>query len=242
MHFYFDIHCHMLCGVDDGAKSAHEMCAMLDMAYKDGMRAICLTPHYSPYLFGNTFEASGRSFAQLCQYARAKYPDLYLYLGHELGYYTDCLDALASGECRTLAGSRYVLVDFPENAGFFEIDNAMNKLMQAGYLPILAHTERYRELFGKLDWIENFVMQGGKIQLNAASATGAIGFGAKRQWRAILKNGLAHLIATDGHNLTNRLPKIPSACIRYFERHCDAEYVRDLLWNNACRIVNDETF
>lgn len=242
MHFYFDIHCHMLCGVDDGAKSAHEMCAMLDMAYKDGMRAICLTPHYSPYLFGNTFEASERSFAQLCRYAREKYPDLYLYIGHELGYYGGCLEALVSGECRTLAGSRYVLVDFPENAGFFEIDNAMNQLMQAGYIPILAHTERYRELFGKLDWIESFVMQGGKIQLNAASATGVIGAGAKRQWRAIVKNGLAHLIATDGHNMTSRLPKIPPACIRYLERHCDAEYIRDLLWNNACRIINDESF
>lgn len=241
MHYYFDIHCHMLCGVDDGAKSDREMYAMLDMAYEDGMRAICLTPHYSPYMFGNTFETSEKAFARLLDYAEKKYPDLYLYLGHELGYHGSCLDALMSGECRTLAGSRYVLVDFPENVSFFEIDGAMNKLMQAGYCPVLAHAERYRALFGKLDWLSDFVMSGGKLQLNAASVTGVIGLGIKRQWKYLIKNGLAHLISTDGHNLTSRQPKM-SVCMDFLKKHCSPNYIRDLTWNNACRIIGDESF
>ena len=58
---FFDLHSHMLCGVDDGAKTVEEMFSMLEMAYEDGIRAICLTPHYSPYLFGDTFEKSAES-------------------------------------------------------------------------------------------------------------------------------------------------------------------------------------
>ena len=87
MPFFFDLHTHMLCGVDDGAKTEEEMYAMLEMAYADGTRALCVTPHYSPYLFGDTYEASEASFALLADYVAKRHPDMYLYLGHELGYH-----------------------------------------------------------------------------------------------------------------------------------------------------------
>ena len=142
MSQFFDLHNHMLCGVDDGAGSREEMFAMLEMAYEDGVRAICLTPHYSPYLFGDTYAASEKSFAILKAYVAQKHPDMQIFLGHELGFHQECIDALDSGRCRTLAGSRYVLVDFPESVEFFELRAAMEQLKHAGYSLILAHTER----------------------------------------------------------------------------------------------------
>ena len=154
---FFDMHTHMLCGVDDGAKDRDEMIAMLEMAYEDGTRAICLTPHYSPYLFGDTFEQSAKSFAALKEYVSQKHPDMRIFLGHELGYHRSCLDALNEGRCRCIAGSRYVLVDFPEAVDFFEIQSAMDLLQRSGYVPILAHTERYRALFKRVRWIQEFV-------------------------------------------------------------------------------------
>ena len=115
---FFDLHSHILCGVDDGAIDQETMYAMLDMAYADGVRALCLTPHYSPYHYGDTFDRSEGSFALLSEYAREHYPDLQLFMGHELGYYHGCEEALRSGRCRMLAGSRYVLVDFPAQVHF----------------------------------------------------------------------------------------------------------------------------
>ena len=106
MPSYFDLHSHILCGVDDGATDAEEMFAMLRMAYEDGTRAICLTPHYSPYLFGDTTESSAEAFAVLVAYAKKHYPDMHLYLGHELGYYEGSIEALNAGECRSLANGR----------------------------------------------------------------------------------------------------------------------------------------
>lgn len=91
MASYFDLHSHLLFGVDDGAKTKEEMFAMLDMAYADGTRAICLTPHFSPYLFGDTYESSQAAFEVLREYAEKTYPDLKLFLGHELGYYDGCI-------------------------------------------------------------------------------------------------------------------------------------------------------
>ena len=65
---FFDLHSHMLYGVDDGAKNREMMFAMLEMAYADGTRALCLTPHYSPYLFGDTYAQSERAFRILQDY------------------------------------------------------------------------------------------------------------------------------------------------------------------------------
>ena len=236
---FFDLHSHMLCGVDDGAGSPEEMFAMLEMAYEDGVRAICLTPHYSPYLFGDTFAKSEASFAMLEEYVTEKHPDMRIFLGHELGFHHGCLEALDTGRCRTLAGSRYVLVDFPESVEFFELSGAMEQLKHAGYLPILAHTERYSCLFRRLGWIEEFIDGGGLVQLNASSFCGSWGKNCEKQWKKLIKKGLAHIISTDGHNLKTRLPQM-SVCMSFLQKHCDPLTVRRLTWDNACRVIRDE--
>ena len=182
IHF-FDLHSHLLCGVDDGAKTPEEMYAMLDMAYADGTRAMCLTPHYSPYLFGDTSVTSENAFRLLQAYAADRYPDLHLYLGHELGYYGSCMQALNEGLCRTLGKSRYLWVDFPGAVNFFEIQNAMSQLQRMGYHPILAHTERYRCLFTHRNWVRDYVADGGLVQINASSICGAWGTVAQMQWK-----------------------------------------------------------
>jgi protein-tyrosine phosphatase len=229
----------MLCGVDDGAKDPEEMFAMLEMAYEDGTRALCLTPHYSPYLFGDTSEKSAESFQLLKKYVAEKHPDMRIFLGHELGYHHSGLNALNEGKCRSVAGSRYVLIDFPESVEFFEIQSAMDSLQRSGYFPILAHTERYRCLFKKISWIEEFVEDGGVVQVNASSVNGSWGKGCAKQWKKLIKRGLVHIISTDGHNLTTR-PPVMSVCLPFLEKHCDARTIRHLTWDNACRVVRDE--
>ena len=239
MQRFFDLHSHMLCGVDDGAKTADEMFAMLEAAYRDGVRALCLTPHYSPYHFGNTFEKSEKSFALLQAYVAEHYPDMKLFLGNELGYHHSGLAELNEGKCRSIAGGRYVLIDFPETVDFFEIQAAMDHLQRAGYFSILAHTERYRCLFNRVKWIAEYVENGGIVQLNASSAVGAWGRGAEKQWKKLIRKGLAHIISTDAHNLTTR-PPLMSVCMPFLQKHCDAQTIRRLTWDNACRVVRDE--
>ena len=236
---FFDLHVHMLCGVDDGAGSQEEMFAMLESAYADGTRALCLTPHYSPYLFGDTLEQSAKSFAILRKYVAEKHPDMRIYLGHELGYHRSCVDALNEGRCRSMAGSRYVLVDFPESVDFFEIQSAMDLLQRSGYFPILAHTERYQELYSHFRWIKEFVEGGGIVQVNASSVGGAWGNKAKKQWIKLLKHGLVHIISSDGHNTTTRPPQM-SSCLAYLQKHCSEKQVCDLVWGNAWRVIKDE--
>ncbi len=236
---FFDLHSHMLCGVDDGAKDQEMMFAMLDVAYADGVRAICLTPHYSPYHFGDTFDRSERSFAILSEYAERNYPDMQLFIGHELGYYHGCEDALRRGRCRMLAGSRYVLVDFPAQVDFFDLSGAVNRLRGMGYRTVLAHAERYRCVSHNFDWIREYVDAGGLVQINASGICERWGSPIRGRWIRLLRENLVHFIASDGHDLNNRSPKM-SVCMDYLQKHYSPDFIRELTWENAWHIVKNE--
>ena len=80
MNGFVDLHCHMLYGIDDGAASAEEMQKMLDMAYKDGTRHICLTPHANLREEDDLHQQARQAFEELCIYAD-KYPDMQFYQG-----------------------------------------------------------------------------------------------------------------------------------------------------------------
>ena len=236
---FFDMHTHFLCGVDDGAKDEHESHKLLRMAYEDGTRAICLTPHFNPYLFGDTSAASERAFERLREYAAEEFPDLELYLGHELGYYDSCLSALGEGRCRTLSGSRYLLVDFPAGVPFSTLRQGTARLLQMGYIPVLAHAERYRALGFHFKWLYEFVACGGLVQLNAGSAVGDFGKFEQKQFKKIVQADLAHVVSSDGHNVETRKP-LMSVCLPVLENLVGPETIRRLTWENARAIVSNE--
>ena len=235
---FFDMHTHILCGVDDGAGTEQEMREMLRVAYEDGTRAICLTPHYSPYLFGDTSASSTRAYERLCEYAAEEYPDLALYLGNELGYHEACIQALNDGRCRTLGGSRYLLVDFPAFVGFFELRSGVERLLRMGYRPVLAHAERYRALRHRLGWVRELIENGGLIQLNAGSAVGDYGPFDCRQWKKFVKYGLVHVISSDGHDADTRAPRM-SVCLPVLKKYCTPEEIERLTWSNALTILQN---
>lgn len=111
-----DIHIHLLFGVDDGAKDEDEMHAILDAAYQAGTRVLCCTPHFHPGYFGDNYDKVNAAFKRLSSYVQKTYPDMALYLGNELRYEPECVNWLRQGVCRTVNGTRYVLVDFSEAA------------------------------------------------------------------------------------------------------------------------------
>lgn len=201
---FTDLHNHALYGVDDGPKTPAEMVAMLAAARADGVETICLTPHFHPGLFGENQARSARSFEALRRYAAKKYPGLRLYLGNELRCSGECLSWLQSGLCRTLNGTDYVLVDFDEEEPEQGIVRGLERLMSAGYRPVLAHAERYRHLSARQ--IRDLSRDGIWIQIDVQSLFGVYGLGARLRSRNLLKQKLVDIAATDAHSLGRRSP------------------------------------
>ena len=89
MKGFFDMHCHMLFDVDDGAKDFLTSQAMLDIAYADGIRNICLTPHCNPYDKFPDTDAITTAFHKLTDFVRSKELDINLSLGSEMSFTTE---------------------------------------------------------------------------------------------------------------------------------------------------------
>lgn len=236
MNEFVDLHCHMLFDTDDGAVTEQEMYDMLDMAYDDGIRHICLTPHVKPFADGENERYADDAFAKLNVYAK-KYADMKLYRGNELFYSHNALDALASGKCLSLNGSRYVLVEFLPNVNFYDFSFALHQLSGGGYLPLVAHAERYACLHKRLALLPELSEKYGVcFQVNCSSLLGDWGFRAKRfAWKA-LKSGVVAVVASDAHGSVHRKP-LMSRSYRLVEKECGHEMARMLFYECPLAIL-----
>ncbi len=234
---FADIHIHVLFGVDDGAKTESDMYEIIHRAYESGTRVICCTSHFHPGYFGNNMEKIEKAFGILTEYAGREFPDLRLYLGNELRYSADCVSWLKDGECHTINGTRNVLVDFSENASERVITDGLNRLQNAGYRPVLAHVERYRQLHGKMNILYDYLNNGIVFQSDAQALFRGFGFFTQLQCRRLLDQHMIAVISSDAHDCKRRPPEM-NLCYEYLVKKYGSSYARKLCYENAMELLN----
>lgn len=197
---FTDIHHHILCGMDDGARSPDEMRDMLRRAAQDGIARIVATPHVTPGLAYFDRERYDRTLKDAQAYCRAEGIPVALYAGAEILYTDQTCRFLAEGRVPTLAGTEYVLVEFSPDIRCDRLYGALAQLLRAGFLPVIAHAERYRcltrhparavELRRALDVC---------FQVNCSSILRPGDFFARRFIEKLLEWDMLDAIATDAH-------------------------------------------
>ena len=139
MKHLWDIHTHVLPGIDDGAKNWDMALAMLKSSRDAGVSHVIATPHFLPW----KENVSPQKIRELCEEAmqrcREAGIEMQVYPGNELYYYADILKDLAEGRASTLAGSRYALVEFAEDIRFSELLHAAMQFKRSPYRLIAAH-------------------------------------------------------------------------------------------------------
>lgn len=231
MERFVDIHSHILPGVDDGAKDVSQALELLKAACSQGTGAMILTPHYRGRYRDNTSEKLTVVFEELSKLAKTECPELELYLGCEVGYELDVSEKIANGSVLTLNGTQYVLLEFQEESFRSRIMNGVLEVLNFGYIPIIAHVERYEAFRKAPQLIDEVTELGALIQINAQSVLGKGGLGIKRYCHKLLKAHLVHFVATDAHNLKARYPDLRSCyqTIRkkYGQTYADALFIRN---------------
>ena len=240
---FADIHNHSLACADDGARSEEIMYKMVDAAYANGTRLLCLTPHFHPIHFGDNRQSSLESFQKLKAYAAQRYPDLRLMLGNELRYGPNCDNWIREGFCRSLGDSSLILVDFPEDVEQHIIIRGLSQILSMGYRPVLAHAERYPKLSRHA--VRDFLRNGVQIQINAGSLSG--GYGIRHRARRLLQQRLVSMVASDAHDLSYRSPDLRQGynlAVKLTEKdYADQIFYRnavDLLENNQEGLVKED--
>lgn len=233
-----DVHCHILPGVDDGAKNPQVTRKMLEIARSEGIDAIIATPHFESGMTPE-FLARRAGAMRITEELAAEFdPEIKIYQGNEIFYGESAIEALDRGEAKTINGTDYVLVEFPVYAEFGYIEKAIRNIMYAGYKPVIAHIERY-EGMSKKHQVEELSNHGVLMQVNASTLTGAMGFGIKHYVFKLMKAGLIDLIGTDAHGVNRRRPEMREA-IRVIDKKFGVAYRRLLCEANPERMLRGE--
>jgi protein-tyrosine phosphatase len=173
-----DIHCHILPGVDDGADSLDSAVEMARMAVESGVDTIIATPHCNlPYDGDKNYisDALRRQFLQLRHAIRDAGLPLNIYAGCEVLCTPEVPALISGGKLLTLAGSRYLLLEF-----FFDeepdyMDELLDCVARTGLVPVIAHPERYEAIQRAPYLVERWFRAGYVIQLNKGSILGRLG-------------------------------------------------------------------
>lgn len=238
MNGFTDIHTHLLPGVDDGAQDISQSLRLIRMAWENGTRTILLTPHYRGKYKKNTPAMLKENYDWLCELIKTELPDMNLYLGNEISYETDAPEAMHTGRVLTLNGSQYVLLEFRTNSLRSQIINGVSETIRCGFVPIVAHVERYDISRTDKTLIGELLEMGALLQLNADSVMGTNGFGIKRFCHRLLKAGSVHFIASDAHDRKHRPPLLRECFLRVHKKY-GREYAAALFYDNAQAVIEN---
>lgn len=237
-----DLHCHILPFVDDGADNANIACAMAKHSLRCGVDTVVVTPHCN--LFGARENFRGREYEEVLGMFRAllrqhRIP-LNVLPGCELFVHdSNLVELLDHKKVMTLNRSRYLLTEFHFHASGESISHSLSRIARRGYVPVVAHPERYRAVQQDPLLVVEWFSQGHIIQLNKGSLLGRLGQGAHSTAIHLLRAGLAHVIASDAHNMQHRPPGFLSL-MPTLKQHCSGEYAKLLLEDNPMRILSDQ--
>lgn len=231
-----DMHCHILFGVDDGARDLDLSIEMLRIAHEDGIRTILLTPHFHPKRGMASVDRIYDAFIILRDKAAEIFPDLELYLGREVYYTSDHAEMLEDHEELRICGGRNVLIEFSTGTPADYILRAVDNVIMMGFTPIVAHIERYACTIGNKGFVEKIKNKGAYIQVNADSVLGENGFSVHKMVKWMLKNELVDFIASDAHDINHRRPEL-SKCYRYIAKKFDEEYAAYCMHDMPLRIL-----
>lgn len=230
-----DMHCHILPSLDDGASSLKESLASLREAKKQGINKIILTPHHYPdsYL---PVDIMIQRKELLEKAAFQDQIDIQLFLGQECFYHAELPELLERGEVLTLADSRYVLVEFAEDVRFREILYGIKQLKEAGYVPILAHYERYRTLMKK-GMVARLKNEDVLLQMNFDTVQRQYGLLKRNYFHEDIRQGYVDFMASDCHGMKFRKYYIEPT-MQWLRENIFSDMMTKIVFENPQKIID----
>ena len=234
-----DMHCHLIYEVDDGSKSLEQTIRMAKKAYSLGYEGICATPHF----ISNSHETD---VSELCEkltiindILKKDGINMIIYPGNEVYFSMDIVENIKSKKICTLNSSKYFLMEFPMTGLVLNMEQIIFMARQEGYIPIIAHPERYEFVTKDISKLLPLIEAGAFLQLNVGSIMGLYGSNAKKNAVKLLKNNMISFIGTDAHD-SKRVYDIFDKSLKKISKLVDSETLDIILNKNPRKVLNNE--
>ena len=195
---YIDLHSHIAWCIDDGMPSIEDAVKALELAKDDGIVGICSTPHFIP----GQLDVHIYNEMVTRQLELRKMSPIPIYFGGEVMMNSEFIEGLELDLYPTLNSSHYMLVEYNVLRDIHSIDyrdECLYELKMKGFVPVLAHIERYFH-----DGLDYDI-----IQLNRTSILGVNGKKIQANALELLDKGYCDVICTDTHRASgNRIEQL----------------------------------
>jgi protein-tyrosine phosphatase len=233
-----DLHSHILPGIDDGSGSLEMSLEMARIAVADGIRIMACTPHIYPGLYANDkagiTAARDALQAQLDEHGIA----LQLTTGADVHLVPGVLQGLRAGTIPSLHNTRYVLLEPSHHVAPPRFADSVFQLVVAGYVPVITHPERLTWIKDHFEMMAQLTTQGAWLQVTAGALTGLFGPGPKYWGERFVGEGLTHILATDAHSSTRRVP-VMSEGLAVAEKLLGAQAAQQLVEGRPAALMSD---
>ena len=191
-----DLHCHILPGIDDGARDMEDAVAMACQAEADGIWAICATPHIRHDHDVRIAELHNRR-AELNDAIRAAGCSTRVLAGAEVA--ATAADGLDDAELLAVAlgdGHRWILLEPAPGPLDDGLDAVVHGLHERGYRALIAHPERHPagDLIPRL---AGLIAEGALVQVTADYL---VQQNTREGMLALARAGVVHVLASDSHS------------------------------------------
>ena len=216
-----DLHCHILPGMDDGAKDTAVSLELLRREYENGVRNIAFTSHFNSER--TTVEAftvkRQAAFEQLTAALEGQPMQFDFKLGAEVFFSPGLCELDTRALC--MGDTAYLLLEFPTTHKPHFIRQTLYNLQQQGIVPLIAHIERYPYVLEDPTLLYDWVAAGAYAQINAGALLEPK---LCKKLCKFIQWGLVHVISTDTHSPDKRPPRMAQG-VQQLEKllgKCDA--------------------
>lgn len=198
---FVDIHNHILPGIDDGAKNVNESIDLIKKLKGLGVKQFNATPHVMQDFYPNTDETIGNAYQLLLEHLnRNTVSDIIINPAAEYmldDYFENVV--LEERNLFSLKGN-YILIELSYFQAPINFEDLIFKIKTYGYLPVLAHPERYSFYHNNLDYYKRLKKLGCFFQLNLLSLSDHYGKGVEKTANYLIEEKLIDFVGTDVHN------------------------------------------
>ncbi len=196
---HIDIHSHLLPAIDDGSKSMEDTQFLLKSLLDFGITQVVTTPHIIQYVWENTHKQILANHAHTkLQLQQNGMTNPFAVAAEYL--MDDAFVKLFQTDKLLTIKDNYVLVEMSYINAPIQLYTILFDLQVAGYIPVLAHPERYLFYHFNFDEYAKLKNAGCLFQLNMLSVVGYYGPGIAKVADDLLQKGMYDFVGTDVHH------------------------------------------